>query len=205
MIPTKIFLDLDDVLNKFTMWALRHVGCPVNDDLDYSQYDRDWGYDIVLAANELHSDRGFSKNEFWGCFGQDDWASVPPSDECLAILCAARAIVGTENVYILTRPVPYPGCLEGKRLWIKRYLPPEMEENYLIGKAKFVCSQPGHFLIDDVEKNVNDWRDANGSAVLFPRPWNFKWGVDPSRYISDMFSLMGSEMQKRGDRARRKR
>jgi hypothetical protein len=207
MIPKKIFLDLDDVLNKFTMWALRYVGCPIGRELDYAQYDLTWGYDIVRAANELHPDRCFSVDQFWDCFDQGAWATVPLSDEFHVILCASRAIVGTKNVFILTRPVAYPGCLEGKRQWIKQFMPSEMEENYLIGKDKYLCgtNSPEHLLIDDVEKNVDNWRAAGGSAVLFPRPWNGKWGVEPGRYIADLFAKIGSEMQKERDRARRKR
>lgn len=211
MIPTKIFLDLDDVLNKFVMWALRHVGCPVDQDLDYSQYNREWGYDIVKAANVLYSSfpcgggTPFTKDSFWGCFDQKAWASIPPSDEFQAILCASRAIVGTENVYVFTRPVPYPGCLEGKRQWIKQHLPPEMEENYFIGKDKFVCAGPGHLLIDDVEENVTLWEKAGGTAVLFPRPWNYRWGIAPGRDIANLFTDMGRDMQKERDRARRRK
>jgi len=209
MIPTKIFLDLDDVLNKFTPWALRYVGCPISADLDYYQYKREWGYDIVEVANALHPDRSFSKDEFWNCFDQNAWSKVPPSNEFLKVLCASRAVVGMENVYVLTRPVPYPGCLEGKRLWIQRYMPPEMEENYLIGRDKFLCAasspQGGHLLIDDLESNIHLWRKAGGTAVLFPRPWNSKWGVEPGRYISELFINIGQEIQKEEDRARRRK
>lgn len=210
MIPTKIFLDLDDVLNKFTMWALRHVGCPINDDLDYSQYERAWGYDIVKAANALYSlypcggGTPFTKDSFWSCFDEEAWASVPPSDEFIAILCASRATVGTKNVYVLTRPIPYPGCLEGKRQWIKRYIP-VLEDNLIIGKDKFLCAKPEHLLIDDLEGNVNAWQEAGGRGILFPRPWNSKWGVSPGRYIADLFAGIGAEMQERRDRARGRR
>lgn len=202
MIPTKIFLDLDDVLNKFTMWALHHVGCPINDDFDYSQYNRDWGYDIVKAANTLHPDRAFTKDEFWNCFDRETWASVPPSDEFSSLLHASHAIVGMENVYVLTRPVPYPGCLEGKRQWIRRYMSAEMEENYFIGKDKFICASPKYLLIDDVEDNVRLWREAGGAAWLFPRPWNSKWGINPGPYINNLFAKIGRDMQEKRNHAR---
>ena len=38
MIPKRIFLDLDDVCNRFTMYALKRVGCPV-DELSYLDFN----------------------------------------------------------------------------------------------------------------------------------------------------------------------
>lgn len=204
MIPTKIYLDLDDVLNKFTMWALRYVECPVSRKLDYSEYNPDWGYNIVAAANAIHRTRTFTKNEFWCCFDQGAWASVPVSDEFPAIMCAARAIVGDKNVYVSTRPVPYPGCLEGKRQWLARNMPRGMEENYFIGRDKFCCAKEGALMIDDVEKNCADFIKEGGNAILFPRPWNSIFSMNPGKVIGTAFAKIGQDMQKERERARRR-
>jgi hypothetical protein len=154
------------------MYALRYVGCPVF--LDYAEYDPKWGYDIVKAANALHPNQGlpFTHNSFWNCFDQGFWASVPPSDEFQMLLSASRMLVGAENVCILTRPVDSPGCMDGKKQWIRRHLPEEMWSNYLIGEPKYLCAYPGALMVDDVEENVDKFRAHGGRAVLFPRPWN---------------------------------
>ncbi|KKK51347.1 hypothetical protein LCGC14_3115840, partial [marine sediment metagenome] len=49
----KIVLDLDDVLNDFSMSALKLVGCEVKSSRDFDAFDPAWGYDIIKAANGL--------------------------------------------------------------------------------------------------------------------------------------------------------
>ena len=66
----EIFIDLDDVLNTFTMYALSEMGCAVS-PTSYDEYDSDWGYDIVKACNELY-DPGAIK---WTT--TSFWAAVP--------------------------------------------------------------------------------------------------------------------------------
>ena len=92
-----IFLDLDDVLNRFTMYALEHVGCDVN-AYDESSYKPEWGFDIVKAANALSLNRNelspgavvaclhpidifFSPEIFWSRIGREVWAYTPVSEE----------------------------------------------------------------------------------------------------------------------------
>ena len=65
MLPTRILLDLDDVCNRFTMYALKQVGCPI-DELAYRNFNPAWGWDIVSAANALNPTREFTAAEFWG-------------------------------------------------------------------------------------------------------------------------------------------
>ena len=79
MLPTRILLDLDDVCNRLTMYVLKHVGCPV-DDLDYCDFNPEWGWDIVSAANALHPIRQFTPAEFWDSIGRDFQENfhVPP-------------------------------------------------------------------------------------------------------------------------------
>jgi hypothetical protein len=181
---TRIFLDLDDVLNKFTMYALQYVGCPVS--LDYANYDPEWGYDIVGAANALYPEQNFlpfTYKSFWNCFDED----APASDEFSMLLDLSIRFVGSHNVCVLTRPVPFPGCLEGKRQWIRRHLPKTMEHNYLMGEPKYHCASSGALLIDDVQENVNKFRALGGRAILFPRPWNSLQAELPGDYVRGKF------------------
>jgi len=80
MLPTRIFLDLDDVLNRFTMPALAHVGCYVNAE-SFDDFNPAWGFDIIKAANELHPCALFTLASFWSIFTRKDWAHFPVSDE----------------------------------------------------------------------------------------------------------------------------
>ena len=87
MLPTRILLDLDDVCNRFTMYALKQVGCPV-DELAYRDFNPAWGWDIVAAANALHPARQFTAAEFWESLDRDVWASVPESAEFKSVQTA---------------------------------------------------------------------------------------------------------------------
>ena len=79
---TKIFLDLDDVLNSFTMPALAEVGCPVG-PYEYEKFNPAWGFNILRAANALHRNRDFTKAEFWRALTATFWSTTPKSQECI--------------------------------------------------------------------------------------------------------------------------
>lgn len=115
MVPTRILLDLDDVCNRFTMYALKHVGCPV-DEFDYRDYDPAWGWDIIRAANALHPSRQFTPAEFWDSIGRDVWASVPESAEFKTLLRRCEALVGSENVCTLYHVADLAACLRKQSL-----------------------------------------------------------------------------------------
>lgn len=43
---------------------------------------------------------------------------------------------------------------------------------YQIGPKKELNAKSGAILIDDSDKNVENYRAAGGCAILFPQPWN---------------------------------
>lgn len=168
MKPTRIFLDIDDVLNRFTMAALKHVGCDV--EVSGYEYDPAWGWDIVKAANALGGH--FTRDEFWARIGRDFWATVPVSAECYGLLGVCASLVGAKNVCLLSSPPRHPDCLAGKLEWIHTFLPKRMHRQFLFGPRKHFCARPDALLIDDRDKNVDDFRKHGGMAILVPRPWN---------------------------------
>lgn len=170
----QIHIDLDDVLNRCTMAALSHVGCPV-DIYDESTFDPEWGWDIVRAANVLHPSRKFTKESFWMHMDSRFWTNIPKSSECDELIDKCAKAVGRENVCILTTPISDPYCLAGKLEWIHKFTPPWMHRQYMMGVKKELCAKPGSLLIDDRDLNVDRFREAGGSAILMPRPWNTKW------------------------------
>lgn len=165
----RILLDLDDVLNKFTPYALRHVGCPIN---SYEQFPAHVGFDMVAAANVLLPGRNFIYDTFWKLITRDVWASVPVSDEAELILNMAESMVGRSNVCILTSPTKDPECLAGKLEWIQAHMPSWLHRQYLIGPCKQFCAAPDALLIDDAVHNVVAFESMGGKAMLIPRPWN---------------------------------
>ena len=179
MKPTKIFLDLDDVLNTFTMSALAKVGCPVG-PFDFGKYNPEWGFDILTAANALHRERSFTEAEFWGSLNMEFWTGVPKSRECDWLLDLCAALVGRGNVFVLTAAPSKVGdfVASAKVTWIRQNLPDWLQEQYLIGTCKRACASPEAILIDDTDKNVDAFRCAGGQAILVPRPWNSFHGYE---------------------------
>jgi len=182
--PTRIFLDLDDVCNCFTLYALRQVGCIVGNH-DYHLYNHHWGWDIVKAANHLHPDprRYFTKQSFWELIKREHWARVPWSMEFLPLLRRCIELVSQDNVCILSCPTLDPDCLAGKLEWIRDFMPKDMQRQYLIGPRKHFCASPNALLIDDSDDNVTAFRIHGGQAILMPRPWNSLWDRMSWRHV----------------------
>jgi hypothetical protein len=87
--------------------------------------------------------------------------------------------------------------MDGKKQWIRRYLPEEMWNNYLIGPPKHLCASPDALLIDDVEENVDKFRAYGGRAVLFPRPWNRLRLKESGEYVlGNLFNISKQESQR---------
>lgn len=166
MIPKRIFLDLDDVLNEFTMTTLKSLGCC--DGL----YKPEWGWDIVKAANAMHPHVTFTTQTFWNSINRNHWATLPKSDICDWLINLCVLLVGHANVHILTAPTADPDCLAGKLEWIHANLPKWIHSQYIMSSQKHLCASPDALLIDDRDKNVLDFKSAGGQAVLVPRPWN---------------------------------
>ena len=63
------------------------------------------------------------------------------------------------------------GWVVGKINWIDKNMP-EYSRRYLIGPAKQFCAGPDSILVDDSNKNIEDFAEAGGNVILVPRPWN---------------------------------
>lgn len=75
------------------------------------------------------------------------------------------------HVRFLTAPIKYPECFSGKAQWIKSFVPEQ--GRMILGELMIVASKdkqlvagPGRVLIDDSEKNVNEWKAAGGIGIL---------------------------------------
>lgn len=195
--PKIIFLDVDDVLNRFTMSALEFLGCPVFAD-DESTYNPAWGYDLQLAAKKLLPGSTISKKHFWSRFPRNFWASISLSAECDSLLTTCVELVGRENVCLLTKPSGSGDCAAGKVDWINSCMPVWIRNQYLIGEPKHFCASKRSLLIDDNPWNTSKFAHAGGRAILVPRPWNPLHGVDSLDFIrkrlTEIFQLEGSPL-----------
>lgn len=182
---TRIFLDLDDTLNSFTMSVLGQVfGCGCG-PYDYHRYPVRAGFNLYAAYRAMNpQSREYELGEFWDQIPRSTWATTPKSQEYDTLLKECVGLVGRDNVCILTSPTKCPECLAGKLEWIVANTPTWMHRQYLIGARKHFCARPDALLIDDHEENVNKFREHGGRAILVPRPWNKLWRENTLEYLT---------------------
>jgi hypothetical protein len=189
----RILLDIDDVCNQCTQYAMKWLGIPMDYERFYETYPIGHGYDIVATANMLLGHERFDVKSFWSMIPRVFWASCPPSAEMEMILARCVALVGEENVCFLTGPTKDPDCLAGKLEWIWRFAPEFMHRQYLIGPRKQFCAHHEALLIDDSAANVNTFREWGGQAVLVPRPWNTLHGVNTAEHLTFVLDSLEHE------------
>ncbi len=167
------------------MQALHEVGCPVNPTgMGHNDFNPEWGWDIVKAANELHPTASFSPDQFWQSFDRDFWAELPISDEFEDLLSRSESLVGADSVAFLTAPTLDSDCAAGKMDWIYRNAPHRFHRQFIITPLKHFCARPDALLIDDRDDNVEMFAKSGGNAILVPRPWNKNHGIDTGAHIS---------------------
>lgn len=170
MIKT-VLIDLDDVLNCFTMYALRRLVGPHINHMSYDQYPKECGWNITAAFNKL-AGTAYTPKVFWAMLPKDVWYNVPPGVDFRAILDWAKNYVGWENTFIVTSPTLCPHSASGKMQWIQRDLPPVLHRNFAITSQKHLLANANTLLLDDNEENVKRFNAHGGHGVLMPRPWN---------------------------------
>jgi len=204
----RIFLDLDDVCNEFTLQALATFGCNICPG-EYGKYKPEWGFDILKAAGELQPPEEASSQFFWETFGRYFWSGLPESREFEELIELAEDIVGFENTLILTAPIcsPEPDlvsdrwrettsqCLAGKYNWIIDHFPNEMHRNFSMCPVKHLCAAPDALLIDDSNKNVSEFKAAGGQTILMPRPWNNLHYLGDSMIMTHVYSRLAEILQ----------
>ena len=124
-----------------------------------------------LGVYSLEKTTSIPASKLFGPMGEDFWANLRPTDECVNILRMLEDKFGGQNIYLLTAPIDTHGCLEGKRRWIERNLP-YYKRRFLIGPPKEACAGPDSVLIDDSDNNVKAFHKKGGKTILLPRPWN---------------------------------
>ena len=156
----KIFCDIDEPLADFLGAANTFYG------VDIPKAD--------IVKWELPYERyGKTHNTFWDDLTEDFWRNMPKQPWCDELIDFFESQDGY-SVCLLTAPA-YRNAT-GKQRWIRKNLPKFYDEKrYLIGPAKSFCAGPDSILIDDREKNCEDFIKWGGQAIVFPAPWN-SWG-----------------------------
>lgn len=169
---SKVFFDLDDVLNHFTTYTLsKKLGRCV----DESEYPRACGFRLYDAYKNLGGvvPRFGTERSFWQGLDNEHWRTVPTDYEMLDVFRDFAEAYGRRNIFILTAPTEFPECWSGKCQWIRRVLPLWVYDNVILTRSKSLLASPDRLLIDDREENVRSWRKAGGVSQLVVKPWNY--------------------------------
>ena len=159
----KCFLDIDGVLVDFLGGACEFHKIPYS----YNEYPFAYGEWDVLPPPTL----SLSTREFWDVLDADFWANLDWMPDGKDMLALAESVFGEENICLLTCPTLSSACVAGKIDWIQKNLP-KYSRRYLIGPPKHFCAHDNSVLIDDRDRNVEEFVDAGGYGILLPRPWN---------------------------------
>lgn len=172
---TRILYDLDGVLADMQSASLRLCGitqeqCPKG----------------VAKTYEVV---GWSSSDFWSKVDKAFFENLEETPEADALILLGEARVGFRNLGILSSPALNPDNAAGKYAWIKQHYP-GLYRQTLIGAPKHFCANEHTLLIDDWEKNCDEFIEAGGNAILVPRYWN-KHHALAENVVDHVTQLMG--------------
>ena len=156
----KCFLDMDGVLSDFVGGACKAHGRTIYDKPEH------------IGKFDMEKLWGISVAEFWKpTDNYDFWFNLEKTPEADRLVDLAYRSFGRENVAILTSPSLNKECIPAKRDWLKKYYP-GLNKTMICAYGKGFLAGPGRVLVDDRDRNIEDFRQDGGMVVLVPRLWN---------------------------------
>ena len=116
---------------------------------------------------------------------QTFWQNLKEMPDAAQIVDTLNKFAGKVAINILTKSSHNDGCIDGKKKWVAAHFP-KLSKNFWSGiGTKAVCASPTSLLIDDYNKNVDEFQAAGGHTILLPRPWNRNYGMNTLEYLED--------------------
>lgn len=134
----EIFVDMDGVLSDFDGHARAHGKFNPDGSTKWDQLDQNW------------------------------WRTMPAYPGMKDFYESLRQITNTR---ILTAPVSSSGCYAGKAQWVEDMWPERgifaiLDLIICRAEDKQLLARPHHILIDDRQKNIDEWVKAGGIGIL---------------------------------------
>ena len=161
----KVFLDLDGCLADFMGGVHKAFDLPYS----YAEYPHtkgswDWFADADLTWDQVD---GICNAEFWANL---EW--MADGRNIYSIVRNFTRQTGS-SLNLLTTPMKNINSTVGKLTWIQNHIGENRRKQALItGADKKIFAGPDTLLIDDRDKNVEEFTAAGGQGILVPRPWN---------------------------------
>jgi len=180
----EVYLDIDGVLGDFWGMVAKMLGRPgVIPTMD----DRDHRKEIY----------GMDLDDMWGMIdemGPAFWSEMELYPWTHDLVDIASKI---GSMCILSSPSEHPSSAAGKVEWMSKHFGPKYGNergafrDFILTTHKERCiNHRGHsILIDDRKPVCAKYREAGGTAILFPQPWNSK---EPERERAELFESLNS-------------
>lgn len=123
---------------------------------------------------DVHGLRGADGNPRWNELTLEWWRSMPAVDGAQDFFARVAATVPAR---FLTAPTLSADCFAGKAEWVQKFLPhegkgalkrliiaPSTDKAYLAARTRI--------LIDDRQKNIDEWEKAGGVGIHFAGNWD---------------------------------
>lgn len=156
----KVLLDMDGVLCNFVDAACKLHERP--NPFEGDEHLGEWMLDEIW---------GISKDEFWKPITREFWRNLDWMPDGRDILKIVIDAFGVDNICLFSSPSLDPEALSGKFDWIKTHVP-EFSRHFIFGAQKYFLAHPDIVLIDDYDKNVDDFHEHGGHTIQVPRKWN---------------------------------
>lgn len=155
----QIFCDLDSVIVDFS------GGC----EKIFPNYAKDH-----KPLNDMVAHLDIAPEEFWktiDSYGEEWWANLEAEEWANELVDIIKFY--DRNFTILTSPSRSHYAASGKVLWLQKFFHKKFS-NYIItpAKNKQLLAHKKAVLIDDNDKNCEQFRSRLGYTVVFPRIWN---------------------------------
>lgn len=156
-----IFLDMDGVSCDLVQHMFHKLGINYESVIEKWIIDYPKNYNIheVIERDKDEIWRVTEKKEFWETMPKYEWF-----DE-LYYFCKSKC----DTVFI-SAPTNNPECISGKLSWILNIN--NSCKDYVFTHRKELFANSNSLLIDDSDKNIDDFKKCGGYGVLFPQPWN---------------------------------
>ena len=184
---TQICLDIDGVLVDWCGAVCKIFG-----------QDPDDVYARWMPGNDITEPLGISLTDMWkavDAYGEDFWSGLEAYPWCDELWETCTAIAPT---ILLTSPSRNPASVAGKVRWMQERFGDGFRD-FSISPRKHFCARPGAVLIDDTDKNCDqfvtgvDGQPTGAKAIVFPQPWNslkhFQW--NPFEFARQSLIMIG--------------
>ena len=151
----KVMLDLDGVLVDFRRGVCEAFGR--DDPSDSWTFWENW--------------EGVTFKDVNDCCNESFWANLKWTHEGIDIFKAVFEKY-TNDIYLLTTPMPNLGSWTGKAQWVNKYIPVFNKRLIVTPVPKKLFADPDTLLIDDKDESIAEFVAAGGHGILVPRPWN---------------------------------